>query len=972
MVNKMNAKFSNVLFSDDIIFLNAVYENYANNVITENQALYILDMVETVCDNISDTREYYMECGEFDGFPSVPVPITGAKIPDISVVEDAVFTDVTVNEHRLSMEPEWMSESGTVVDKLNEVYFGLQNEIRNINVNGFYENTRYLWITEEPTMENSGFRLVEMLPLYCEYYSLANDVPLEDISIIQGFLEDVYQEFNVATMSPIVPLTGAADEEADDDEKEEDGMGEDDEEHENEELLSKFENAEQYTEYVREYFLESGITSFYEAEVPRNYIPFDTEAKKLWDKAKDAIEGYGDQTKFSGSLNVKKNKYNFKCKPDANEDAVNNAINSCGYTANRENNKIINWSKKVNNMNLEVSYDGPESGITISYELDAKESVDSYNEASAYNNFEIGNDAGIYTEASSRRPVPSTTTLYHGSPVQNMKTIRPHKSQSYPRLGNVVFASDVKEFATCFCAKWNSDNATLYDDPNNPHNVRLVVTDRSVLASLDKPCSLYEIENDGSFETIPKHDNEMTTPNIIKVRSETKYNSFIDAALKNRVPLEIEPIPITNVSGYTSDAGVYNALVNVKGYNKNMRGRSEMLVIKDNEYLFAQIKKDGSIKLPGGSWDRDEDHKLTAIRETQEEAGINVNNVTYHSNYITLHDKPHDWVMANIPKDFWWYAYFTEIYAGDYAGKFSGKVADIDKDELCQKGQFYKITDIFDKLNVEHKIAVAAHLIGHTNCSRMVSTTESVPITDEEHAILESVLDAVEFDYTDAVARLQSAEDNLIELSRSGRNIYVGEGLELYKSYETEYAEAVKEFEEVLDMGNHIPSELPKFKIYEASSEEIRNNPKIDDGIKDILVKLNKLGYKTKYSCTGHSPTRLARDGKKDGIYHGKLYTTARINFDKVYNFATMPDNWYQSNDGDITSIYVKPCNYDKKDGSVDTAFDNWKKRYMNALNTWVDELPPADKTDEIKESSDFDTKLAELERQFLESCIHS
>ena len=638
----MNQKFANVLFSDDVIFLNTIYENYSNNVITENQAIHILCMVESLYDNIENTRNYYMEGGSFTGFPSVPVPITGTMIPSISDVEECVLGDNAMNVYRLNTEPDWITESGVVESKLNEVYESLHEDITNINLKGMYQNTRYLWITQESFMENSGFRLIDMIPLYCECYCLENNVPLEDASIINGFFEGVYKEFNVAAMSPIVPLTRTTEL----DEGEDDGMEDtNDESEEDAELLSKFENAEQYTSYVKAYFMETGITSFYEAEIPRNYVPFDNEARKLWDKVKDSIEGYGDNTKFTGALNVKKNKYSFKCKPDANVDTVNSAINSLGYTPNRENNKIINWTKKVSNMNLEVVFDGPESGITISYELETAESVD-YDLMSSYESSEFMDDAE-------------------------------------------------------------------------------------------------------SFDDVP---------------------------------------------------------------------------------------------------------------------------------------------------------------------------------------------DI--------------------------------------HEILESVLDAVEFDYTDAVSRIQEAEHNLIELSRADDiNIYSGEGLELWRAYESEYADAVKDFEAVLEMGNHIPSEIPKFSIYEASSEEIQNNPKIDEGIKDILVKLNKLGYKTKYSCTGHSPTRLERDGKKDGVYHGKLYTTARINFDKVYKFATLPDGWYQSNDGDITSIYVNPCNYDKKDGSVDTAFDNWKKRYMNALNTWVDELQPSDETGaespKTKEDKKFESALYELEKNFLESCIH-
>lgn len=638
----MNQKFANVLFSDDVIFLNTVYENYSNNVITENQAIHILCMVESLYDNIENTRNYYMEGGSFTGFPSVPVPITGAMIPPISDVEECVLGDNAMNVYRLNTKPDWIAESGVVESKLNEVYESLHEDITNINLKGMYQNTRYLWITQESFMENSGFRLIDMIPLYCECYCLENNVPLEDASIINGFFEGVYNEFNVAAMSPIVPLTRTAEL----DEGEDDGMEDTNDESEEEaELLSKFENAEQYTSYVKAYFMETGITSFYEAEIPRNYVPFDNEARKLWDKAKDSIEGYGDNAKFTGALNVKKNKYSFRCKSDASIDTINNVINSLGYTPNRENNKIINWTKKVSNMNLQVVFDGPESGITISYELETSESVD-YDLMSSYESSE--------------------------------------------------FMDDVE-----------------------------------------------------SFDDVP-----------------------------------------------------------------------------------------------------------------------------------------------------------------------------------------------------------------------------------DVHEILESVLDAVEFDYTDAVSRIQEAEHNLIELSRADDiNIYSGEGLELWRAYESEYADAVKDFEDVLEMGNHIPSEIPKFSIYEASAEEIRNNPKIDDGIKDILVKLNKLGYKTKYSCTGHSPTRLGRDGKKDGVYHGKLYTTARINFDKVYKFATLPDGWYQSNDGDITSIYVNPCNYDKKDGSVDTAFDNWKKRYMNALNTWVDELPPSDETGsespKTKEDKKFESALYELEKNFLESCIH-
>lgn len=118
---------------------------------------------------------------------------------------------------------------------------------------------------------------------------------------------------------------------------------------------------------------------------------------------------------------------------------------------------------------------------------------------------------------------------------------------------------------------------------------------------------------------------------------------------------------------------------------------------------------------------------------------------------------------------------------------------------------------------------------------------------------------------------------------------------------------------------------------------------KIDEEIQPVIVLLNRLGYKTKYSCAGHNRTHIKEDGKKDGVYHGKLYTTARITFDKKYELPNLPDGWYENNNSDKTSIYVRPFTYDEKDGTPEEAFTKWKTSYMKSIKEWAENLKEAE-----------------------------
>ena len=133
-------------------------------------------------------------------------------------------------------------------------------------------------------------------------------------------------------------------------------------------------------------------------------------------------------------------------------------------------------------------------------------------------------------------------------------------------------------------------------------------------------------------------------------------------------------------------------------------------------------------------------------------------------------------------------------------------------------------------------------------------------------------------------------------------------------------------------------------EILEASKDDI------DEDIRAIVDKLNRKGYKTKYSCSGHTKARIKEDGYRNGIYKGKLYTTARIVFDDDYKLNP-PKGWkVKTFDGKI-GIYPVAPDYDYSNGVPDDAFEKWKNEYMAELKMWVNGLP--DKPGPTEESVD-------------------
>lgn len=141
---------------------------------------------------------------------------------------------------------------------------------------------------------------------------------------------------------------------------------------------------------------------------------------------------------------------------------------------------------------------------------------------------------------------------------------------------------------------------------------------------------------------------------------------------------------------------------------------------------------------------------------------------------------------------------------------------------------------------------------------------------------------------------------------------------------------------------------------YEEVFEEA--GAKIDDDIRPIINKLNQKGYKTRYSCSGHPSARMKNDNLRDGVRYGKLYSTARIVFDKIYDLPSIPDEWSKKvlnkgEEDEAVAIYVKPPRFHIIDGLPEKQYANWKKRYMSKLEKWTDELPAEGKVKDDENS---------------------
>ena len=164
--------------------------------------------------------------------------------------------------------------------------------------------------------------------------------------------------------------------------------------------------------------------------------------------------------------------------------------------------------------------------------------------------------------------------------------------------------------------------------------------------------------------------------------------------------------------------------------------------------------------------------------------------------------------------------------------------------------------------------------------------------------------------------------------------------------------EEIKQMKESVELPSNVFVELTN--LYESGAIDLETYmdcyleaKKPDDGMMEILDTLNRKGYKTKYSCSGHKRS-FKEDRNDDGVINGKLTSGARIMFMDDYEFPDPPKHWgWKTVDGkDYLYVISVSHNADKVDS--DKAFDAWKNKYMASLKRWVDSLPDQADADKI------------------------
>lgn len=195
------------------------------------------------------------------------------------------------------------------------------------------------------------------------------------------------------------------------------------------------------------------------------------------------------------------------------------------------------------------------------------------------------------------------------------------------------------------------------------------------------------------------------------LKEEKMLNRF-KKSFANESTVEDTNPHVIRTFGHYDDKHVYHACVELDNYDKPLRGRSEILIVKGDK-VFLSFKSDSTYKVPGGSWNENENHMMAAIREAKEEVRINTKNVVYSGLRVEYEDKPCKWVKNNIDKDKWWYGYYSEIYVGEFDSNYKGKIDEEDKDDMVYSGRFYPIKSVYDKLTKEHKLALDEYIINN-------------------------------------------------------------------------------------------------------------------------------------------------------------------------------------------------------------------------------------------------------------------
>lgn len=165
----------------------------------------------------------------------------------------------------------------------------------------------------------------------------------------------------------------------------------------------------------------------------------------------------------------------------------------------------------------------------------------------------------------------------------------------------------------------------------------------------------------------------------------------------------------------------------------------------------------------------------------------------------------------------------------------------------------------------------------------------------------------------------------------------------LANDYPADAINWAKEMYKVFDLDIKDMKESVIDSLSSLSVDLIQEKADLDEEMKPIVDKLNEKGYKVKYASPGHKNLRKKEDKEPDGVYEGKLYSDARIMFDKEYNMGEAPEGWkWRTVDG-CSYLDIKDKTHDPENDkrTPDEIFSEWKKEYMDSLRKFVDELKP-------------------------------
>lgn len=195
------------------------------------------------------------------------------------------------------------------------------------------------------------------------------------------------------------------------------------------------------------------------------------------------------------------------------------------------------------------------------------------------------------------------------------------------------------------------------------------------------------------------------------------------------------------------------------------------------------------------------------------------------------------------------------------------------------------------------------------------------------------------------------------DIGKKYGDYYVGHAAFDSKVKDTDTMNLINRVHEKLKSKDASAGEITKeyVNFMEASGET-----DIDSDIADVIAKLNKLGYRTKYSCSGHTKARFKSDIYRDGVLNDHLYTTARIVFQDDYKL-TAPDGWKLKKFDGLVGIYPEPKRFKYTDGNPYMAFEKWKEEYMKSLRDWVKTLDEKPGPKETVESSYIDNFLDDI-----------